>query len=406
MGEREYRVGEYWLAKRRDGKSPDIWQISSYSPKSRSVIYRSTKQRDLDSAKAVLNAHFAAEQAKRPQEAEDAAVAPQLVLYWKEHGQHARNSSQLEHSIRVWLGFFDQDDVGLSVTFAQLRPAVFERFRRWRMGPHGYSVTWRDKEFSHDSEGVRGESVQRNLDDLRAMLNHAVAAGRVPFAPKVPSVKTEHRSPARDVRVSLKTLGAMLGFAKSDPSTYRWLALMTATAARPDACLAFDPKLQDHGKLLDMHPPAWPRTKKRNPFVPCVEPLRPILDEWAADKKAKAYKSKKTAWRQMRALLGLPDAVVPKTIRHTIATELRSRGVPADEISGLLGHVGMNRTTAVYAKYDPAYLANAAQVLTTVFSEVLTHAEQWAADHMRTKALRGQPIRIDKKQPKEQDSRA
>lgn len=406
MGDREYRVGEYWIAKRRDGKSPDIWQIAAYSPKSRSVVYRSTKQRDLEKAKAVLNAHFAAEQAKKPQEIEDAAVAPQLVLYWKEHGQNALNAAQIEHSIRVWLGFFDQDDVGLSVTFAQLKPAVFERFRRWRMGAHNYSVTWRDKEYTHKSAGIRGESVQRNLDDLRAMLNHAAANGRVPFAPKVPSVATTHRSPARDERVTLETLGAMLGFTASDPSTYRWIALMIATAARPDACLAFDPKRQDKGKLLDMHPPEWPRTKKRNPVVPCIAPFRPILEAWKDDKKAKAFKSKKTAWRQMRALLELPDAVVPKTIRHTIATELRSRGVPADEISGLLGHMGMNRTTAVYAKYDPAYLAKAAQVLTTVFAEVLTHAEQWAADHLRTKALKGQPIRIDKKGAEAQDSRA
>jgi hypothetical protein len=41
-------VGDYWLDKRRDGLSPDIWQVASYAAKSRSVVYRSTKQRTVD----------------------------------------------------------------------------------------------------------------------------------------------------------------------------------------------------------------------------------------------------------------------------------------------------------------------------------------------------------------------
>ena len=84
--------------------------------------------------------------------------------------------------------------------------------------------------------------------------------------------------------------------------------------------------------------------------------------------------------------------MIPKTIRHTIATELRRRGVPAEQISGLLGHVAMNRTTEVYAKYDPAYLGKAKAVLTTIFEEVLRCSESWAADHRRTKTGNGKSI--------------
>ena len=54
-------VGDYWLDKRRDGKSPDIWQVATYAPKSRSVVYRSTKQRDLELAKGVLHSFEAAQ---------------------------------------------------------------------------------------------------------------------------------------------------------------------------------------------------------------------------------------------------------------------------------------------------------------------------------------------------------
>ena len=41
-------VGDWWLDKRRDGKSPDVWQIASYDATSRSICYRSTRRRELD----------------------------------------------------------------------------------------------------------------------------------------------------------------------------------------------------------------------------------------------------------------------------------------------------------------------------------------------------------------------
>lgn len=242
--------------------------------------------------------------------------------------------------------------------------------------------------------------MQRNLDDVRAALNHAAANGRIPYAPKVPSVPTEQRSPARDVRVSIPTLGAMIGFAsmdtvtnnaviKTDPAFLRWLWLLIATAARPEAALKFDPREQWKGDdLIDLHPAGAKRTKKRNPVVPAVDPLKPILESWrAADHESAGSRGRQ--WRTMRRALELPENVIPKTIRHTIATELRRRGVPAEQISGLLGHAAMNRTTEVYAKYDPAYLREAKAALTTIFCEVQDHAKKWTADHRRTRMNNG-----------------
>lgn len=391
-----YTVGDYWLAKRRDGKSADIWQIAAYSAKSRSVVYRSTKRKALDEAKAVIHAYVDQQLAEAPQEVADAKILPQLMLYWDEHGQHAINSGQLAHSVRVWMAFFMQDTTTASVTIGQLNKAVFERFRKWRMAPHSYSVRWQGEQYAHTSKGITGESVQRNLDDFRAAINHAVSNNRIPYAPKVPSILTTLRSPARDVRLTIDQLGAVLGFVWSDRPTRRWIQMMIATAARPDASLAFDPHLQDKGDLLDMQHPDKPRTKKRNPTVPTIAPLRPMLDAWKRDTTHRAAKSRKRAWNTMRRALGLDADIIPKVIRHTIATELRRRGVPSEEISGLLGHVGINRTTAVYAKYDPTYLGKARDVLTTIYQESFRAAAKWRADHLRTKVGNGPTIVIDK----------
>lgn len=61
---------------------------------------------------------------------------------------------------------------------------------------------------------------------------------------------------------------------------------------------------------------------------------------------------------------GIPEFTVAKSIRHTVAKELRSRGVDDWEVAGLLGHRKPGRsTTEIYAKYDPAYLGNARREL-------------------------------------------
>jgi integrase len=80
---------------------------------------------------------------------------------------------------------------------------------------------------------------------------------------------------------------------------------------------------------------------------------------------------------------------VAKTIRHTVATRLRTIRVPSDEIETLLGHRVLKKTTAVYAKYDPDYLANTRVALSTLFREVMAQADLWDAGHLRAKVGNG-----------------
>lgn len=402
--EKRYEVGDYWLAKRRDGKSPDVWQIARYSAQSRSVIYRSTKCKGVEDARAAIHAFVEDERSKKPQTPDAAAVAPLIMNYWTEHGSETIKPGVIATSLRAFLGFMLQDPIGGKATVADLTPPVFKRFVAWRMKPHSYDVPWGGKDFPVASKGVKGETVQRNLDDVRAALNHAAGAGRIPYTPKVPSVPTKHRSPARDIRMTLQELGAIVGYASlpiilrdgeipADRHYRRWILLMLATACRPETAMKFNPVDQWKGDLLDLQHADAPRTKKRNPVVPAIEPFKPILQEWRGENRVVVL-SRRTAWRTMRTALGLPESIIPKTIRHTVATELRSRGVPAEQISGLLGHAAMSRITEVYAKYDPAYLREAKTVLTTIFNEVLQHGESWAADHRRTKLGNGPAIVI------------
>lgn len=397
-----YIVGDFWLDKRRDGKSPDVWQIASYNAETRSISYRSTRSRSLDDAKGKIHAHVEAERARGPQAPTAAKVIPLLFLYWEEHGKAVVSPAQIASSLRCFIGFLEQDDQsGLDITVADITPNLFVRFRTWRMGPHAYNVPWGGKDYVHRSDkGVGGESVQRNLDDIRAALTHHADNGRLPYAPKVPSVPDQYRSRPKDRVLSIEELGAIVGFARDDIDMLRFVLLILSTAARPEAASQFDPREQwDEARgLIDLHPPQWKRTKKVNPVLPAIDEMGEVLRAWRGANAVRVH-SKRTAWRTLRRALGLGDEVVAKTIRHTIATYLRTHRVPSDEVETLLGHRVLKKTTGVYAKYDPDYLANARGVLATLFREVMAAADVWVAGHLRAKVGNGPTVVLRRDSP-------
>lgn len=390
-------VGDYWLDKRRDGASPDIWQIATYSGKSRSVIYRSTKQRALEPAKEVLRAHEADQRSTaRNQDAATAEIIPHLFNYLREHGPDVHRLDTVKSSFRAWIGFLMQDELGTGAKVADLTKTVVARFRRWRMGPHSWSIEWDDRTFNHSSQGVTGLTVQRNIEDLRAALHHAEGEKRIE-APKVNSVPKNMRQKQREpMLLSVDELGAIWGYAREDKGMWREIALMLGTTSRPGVAMAFDPKAQWIDDLIDLQPDGRPLTDKRNAVCPTIEPLRPILNDWR-EKPHERVKSRKRWWRTARrALVTKAEAY---DIRHTVATMLDQESVPGAQISGLTGHLpasrNISRTTSKhYLHYDPANAPHLKRALTKFFRRVERAADLWTADQMRTKPVRGKPIEI------------
>lgn len=391
-------IGDYWLDKRRDGKSPDIWQIATYSPKSRSDVYRSTKRRtvELEAAKEILRSYEAAERSKEQgQRADQSELLPHLFNYLRERGPDVGRLDTVKSSFRAWIGFLMQDELTQNATVAQMTPGAVARFRRWRMGPHSWEIEWGGKVFSHSSPGVTGESVQRNIQDLRAALNWADAEQRV-TAPRIPSVDKKLRPKQPTTVLTFKELGTILGYAKDDEEVYRELALMCATACRPGVSMAFDPETQWHGDVIDLQPDRA-LTDKRNAMVPTIDPMLPILTDWKA-KPHERVKGRRRWWKTARRALGLPG-VEAYDIRHTVTTYMDQEGVPGAQLSGITGHIpasrGIARTTSAnYLHYDPRNCPQAKKVLTKFFRAVMAEAERWRADHLRTTPLGGQPISV------------
>src|SRR5262249_55663548 len=87
--------------------------------------------------------------------------------------------------------------------------------------------------------------------------------------------------------------------------------------------------------------------------------------------RGKPVRKINSVWRATRNAAGLDADFVPYSIRHTMASELRARGVPELEIAGVLGHVMPNvKTTGRYAKYARDYLGKARGAIDEIINDI------------------------------------
>jgi integrase len=143
-----------------------------------------------------------------------------------------------------------------------------------------------------------------------------------------------------------------------------YLTLAFNTAARPDAILDLKASQIDCERhTVTLNPEGRKQTKKFRPVLPltndletAVKGLSDPLVRW----HGKPVANIKTGFRALRRRAGLDADVIPYTIRHTMATEMRAAGVSPWEVGGWLGHkMAELRTTERYAKASPQYMANA-----------------------------------------------
>jgi integrase len=155
-----------------------------------------------------------------------------------------------------------------------------------------------------------------------------------------------------------------------------FLTLLIGTAARPEAALQLTRFQCDLERgFINLNPPGRERNKKRRPILPLANILRPRV-EAADDGPLVCWRGKPVGrvsktWRSVRKAAGLNKAVVPYAIRHTIATEMRQRGVPELELAGFLGHAMPNfRTTGRYAHVAPDHLSHARAAIDEIAAEI------------------------------------
>nr|WP_317894181.1 hypothetical protein [uncultured Sphingomonas sp.] len=399
-------VGDFWLDKRRDKKSPDIWQIASIKPGTNSITYQSTRERDLDRAKSVLNTFFHNRlngvNSLRPIEQPDPMripVIPQLYRYWDEQGSYAVSASTIEYHLKCFVGFLQQDRAGLGCTFDDVGKHLIERYRLWAMAPNSWSIEWRGKRHNSRSRGICGASFRRSLASVKAALNLAKEDRIVPHVWRIPPLPPELKSPPRTRLLTAEEVGAMIGYATGDEALLNWIRIMLGTGVRPVAGIELLPAKQWDPQIarLDLHPVGARRTNKHNPRVPVIPQLLTLLREhsgpWVpsgVNRQTLSYR-----WRSMREALGFSSEVVPKTIRHTVATHLRVERVSPEYISILLGHlrpVDWRDYTIVSPDYYDALVPG----LSSLWERAHRHANEWVQRYAVVRTTRGRRVVVDR----------
>lgn len=348
MQERPGQIGDYWLSQRPGSIQ---WCRTWYDAGTRQTKRASLGTGDFQSAKLKLWEWFAKHGQMPKQSAHDASLSMALVRYWEHRGKKLASAEMTRIALGYWSDFFGDCTVS-EVTASRQR-----EFMGWL----------RSSGSKPRSDGY----IKRIMGVGASALSRAYKEGEIESAPYIlPGQDGEPRD-----LVFSEAQSAALWQAAKLPHERMMLALLYGTLARPEAALALCREFVDFDRwLLAQNPPGRKQTKKFRPVVPVCAFLRPILTAappgplvtW----QGKPIASFKTAWRKLRSDAGLPVEAVPKTIRHTMATELRAANVPEAEIQGFLGHKAFGGKTEVYAKYRPDYCGEAVAAIDAYMASV------------------------------------
>jgi len=221
-----------------------------------------------------------------------------------------------------------------------------------------------------EAEGYSAWTIKRAFGAARAAVTWAFE--REELSRPIPFIAL----PEGDGRDRVLTVAELARLWDADmPDHVRvFLALLIGTGARPGAVLELTRFQCDlDAGLIRLNPPGRKQTKKRRPVIPMADWLRPWIA--AAEGPVVAYRGKRVAkiagsFQTVREAAGFGPDVTAYTIRHTVGTRLKSRGVNMDELGMLLGHKTSSLTTERYVHAGEDYLASAKAALDELATEI------------------------------------
>lgn len=350
--------GGYWL-EQKPGRSSGIWYRTWYDRGGHQIRRISTGERDFQAAHTALVTWVVDNE--RPHNAPRAsALIDSIALhYWTDHAQHRPSAETARRELGLIQGWWE------GKTVADITPDAQRRFRA-----HLASL------------GTGKGGVDRILSTFRAALNHARKNEEVESVPFISGFRTSEELRSREPKgrpLTIDELAALVDASRSN-HILMYLIIAIGTLARLGAVLDMAAAQYDEAAaVLNLNPTGRPQNKKWRPVIPVV----PTLAKWltgTADPqtglfvtfKGRQIASILAGFRLTRAAAKLDERVTPYSIRHTMAREMRRRGVPGDQISLFLGHLpqGAAATTAIYAPYEPGYLHDAAEAIEDVYREM------------------------------------
>lgn len=346
--EKPGQIGDFWLSQRRGSSQ---WCRTWYDGKTRQTRRASLGAADFQEAKILLFEWFSKHGQLTDQDPANTPAETIFARYYQQHAAALPSAEMARIALAYWSDFFAAKTVN-EVTIQEQR-----RFVKWVAGHQP-----KKKADGYEARTVPPSDgyIKRILTVGKAAFAWAVREGELRSAPHI---LTWQDAPARERVLTVEESRALWQAAKK-PHERMFLALAFGLLARPEAILELRREYADLDRqIIAQNPPGRKQTRKYRPTVPIPAFLQPMLkdapDGPLVQWKGQPIDSFKTAFRRMRRDAGLGQDVVAKTIRHTVATYLRSRGVPEAEIQGYLGHKAFSGKTEVYAKYRPEFLGAA-----------------------------------------------
>jgi len=344
MRKDRYSIGDYYLSQHRT--SPN-WCATWFDKSSRQTRRASLGTVDFREAQLKLAEWVVKHGERRDERPEDVLLDTVWVRYYEHHGSKVRSKEAIRYGLKKWSDYF----AGLAVADLTLKrqEAFVEHLK---------------------NAGCSAGYINRIFSSGIAALNWAYKHQEITH---VPFIQKPPKGGQRQRILALEETAALFNAIQHD-RLFMYCAIAFNTLARPEAILELQPFQVDfEAGLLDLNPQGRVQTKKHRPVVPLTKTLASCLTgapgahyvEW----RGRPVKSIQKLFRDTRKRAGLSDDVSPYTIRHTMASQLRKRGVPQWEVQGFMGHK-TGGTTEIYAKYDPSYLSEAARAIDAYFAEL------------------------------------
>ncbi len=345
----QFRIGKWFLDKRPN--SPN-WCVCWFDPATRQTRRASLRTEDFQVAKVRLAEHVTKHETLRYVEPEAVLLEVILIRYWEEHANAIPSAEQACFALAKWSDHF------CGATVSDLTPHRQEAFVA-----------------ALRAKGYKPSYISRVLSVGRAALRRAWKRGELASVPFIGDVERDLEQEAERFReLNMDEVARLLKAAAAVPHLLRFCMISLNTLARPDAVLDLGPAQVDmRRRLIKLNPEGRKQTKKYRPVVPISETLLPWLEKCDGARyvlyHGRPVASIKKSFANAVVNAGL-DSVSPYCLRHTMATELRSRGVSEWEAMGMLGHKSQARTTERYAKFRPDYRSEAVNAIDAYFADL------------------------------------
>lgn len=261
-----------------------------------------------------------------------------------------------------------------ALTCRQFDEAMAQRFRDWMTG----------RPIAGSARERSPSTIENSLIQLAAAIRLAHKRGDSPVPPQFRPIPTTQLNRSPQHRSDVAELARMFAYA-TDPrfpvkraALHRFLIAAVATIARPEevhdiSTVPARDQWNSEARVLNLNPRGRRQTRKYRATIPTPWQLAQWLDA-RPNQRFVGVGSVKSAWEAMAAELRLPGEGEAglKLIRRSMATLLRNRLPKAawPEIEMWLGHDRFDTTSAIYAPFDPGYLAAARGEIESILNEI------------------------------------